>query len=46
MGVVDNPAQYQIIIGGDVGDIYKEFIKLGNFGEGSSETAADEPKKI
>ena len=36
MGVVDKGAQYQIIIGSDVANVYKELLKIGNFQSSSS----------
>lgn len=41
MGVVNKGGQYQIVIGSDVGSVYKELLELGSFegaaGSGSSE---------
>ena len=39
-GVMKQGGQYQIIIGNEVSNLFKEFAKLGNFGENS-----DAPKK-
>ena len=36
MGVVDRGAQYQIIIGSDVANVYKELLRIGNFQSSSS----------
>ena len=36
MGVVDKGAQYQIIIGSDVANVYKELLRIGNFQSSSS----------
>lgn len=33
VGVMRKGGQYQIVIGNEVGKCYKEFVKLGNFGE-------------
>ncbi len=47
VGVVDNPAQYQIVIGAEVTNVYKEFVQLGNFhdNKAAQEQAAPEEKK-
>ena len=37
MGVVDKGAQYQIIIGSDVANVYKELLKLGDFKNSNSQ---------
>lgn len=37
MGVMKKGGQYQIIMGNDVADYYKELVKLGNFGNSSQE---------
>lgn len=34
IGVVNSGGQFQVIIGSDVGNVYKEINKLGNFSEG------------
>lgn len=34
MGVVERGQEFQIVIGTDVGNVYNEFIKLGNFKKG------------
>lgn len=36
MGVVNKGGQFQVIIGNDVGNVYKEVLKLGNFKTGAS----------
>lgn len=41
IGVVDKGAQYQIIIGSDVSNVYKEFLKLGNFNN-TSQSSGEE----
>lgn len=43
MGVVDKGAQYQVIIGSDVANVYKEILKLGDFK--SSDSKNDGEKK-
>lgn len=44
VGVVNNGGQYQVIIGSDVKDVYKELIKLGSFNSNSSSGGKDENK--
>ena len=34
VGVMKKAGQYQIVIGNEVAKCYKEFLKLGNFGDG------------
>lgn len=42
--VIKQGGQYQIVIGNEVGNLFKEFIKHGNFGENSSaQKTADGP---
>lgn len=45
IGVVDKGAQYQIIIGSDVSNVYKEFLKLGNFNN-TSQSSGEEKKRL
>lgn len=39
-GVMKKAGQYQIVIGNDVANCYKEFLKLGNFGDSGSAAAS------
>ena len=41
MGVTKQGGQYQVIIGNNVGNCYKELLKLGNFQEGTSDKNAE-----
>ena len=41
MGVAKQGGQYQVIIGNNVGNCYKELLKLGNFQEGTSDKNAE-----
>lgn len=43
LGVMKKGGQYQIIIGNEVGAVYKEIVKLGNFEDTSAQTS--EPPK-
>ncbi|HWT74284.1 MAG TPA: PTS transporter subunit EIIC [Mobilitalea sp.] len=36
MGVIERGAEFQVVIGTDVGNVYNEFIKLGNFKKGGT----------
>lgn len=45
MGVTNSGGQYQVIIGNDVNNVYKEIIKLGNF-KTSSATTSEKKGKI
>ncbi|HAZ1244832.1 TPA: PTS transporter subunit EIIC [Enterococcus faecium] len=38
MGTTNNGGQYQVIIGSDVANVYKQLVELGSFGGSSSET--------
>lgn len=40
VGVMRKAGQYQIVIGNEVAKCYKEFLKLGNFGDGGGNTSA------
>lgn len=44
MGQVNNGGQFQVIIGNDVSDVYKELLKLGNF-KGSNSSKEEKVKK-
>ncbi|MBD7915400.1 PTS glucose transporter subunit IIA [Clostridium sp. Sa3CUN1] len=44
MGVSNSGGQYQVIIGNDVNNVYKEIIKLGNFKTGSSTNSVKKGK--
>ncbi|WP_196000166.1 beta-glucoside-specific PTS transporter subunit IIABC [Clostridium sp. 1001271B_151109_B4] len=48
MGVVDKGGQYQVIIGNDVNNVYKEVMKIANIegNEGNSSEEVDERKPI
>ena len=46
MGVVDKGAQYQVIIGSDVANVYKEFLKLGDFQDNNSKSKDEEKKGL
>mgnify|MGYP005772193825 CR=1 FL=1 len=46
MGVIKSGGQYQIIIGNDVANCYRELMKLGNFSSGESDTRTKEKKNI
>ena len=41
MGVTKQGGQYQVIIGNNIGNCYKELLKLGNFQEGTSDKNAE-----
>jgi len=38
MGTTNNGGQYQVIIGSDVANVYKQLVELGSFGGSSNET--------
>jgi len=38
MGTTNNGGQYQVIIGSDVANVYKQLVELGSFGSSSNET--------
>lgn len=40
VGVMKKAGQYQIVIGNEVAKCYKEFLKLGNFGDGGGNASA------
>ena len=44
MGQVNNGGQFQVIIGNDVSDVYKELLKLGNF-KGSNSSKEEKVNK-
>ena len=46
IGVVDKGAQYQVIIGSDVANVYKEFLKLGDFQDDNSKSKDEEKKGL
>ena len=46
MGVVDKGAQYQVIIGSDVSNAYKELLKLGNFQNDNSKSDGEKTGKL
>ena len=46
MGVVDNGAQYQVIIGSDVSSVYKEMLKFGDFQNNNSKTGDEKSGKL
>ncbi|MEC9489119.1 MAG: PTS transporter subunit EIIC [Halanaerobium sp.] len=46
MGLVKRGAEYQVVIGTDVGNVYNEFIKLGDFKEGGQVDDAPEEKSL
>ncbi|MGL4106685.1 beta-glucoside-specific PTS transporter subunit IIABC [Clostridium sp. LP20] len=46
LGVVDNGPQYQIIIGSDVSNVYKEILKLGDFQSNSSKSEGEKSGKL
>ena len=46
MGVVDNGAQYQVIIGSDVSNVYKEMLKIGDFQNNNSKTGDEKSGKL
>ena len=45
MGVVSSGGQYQIIIGSDVGSVYKPLVEMANIQEGKGEKQKEEEKK-
>lgn len=42
MGVVNKGGQYQVVIGSDVANVYREILELGNFEGGSKEEVKDD----
>lgn len=45
MGVVSNAGQYQVIIGSDVGSVYKEIIKLADLDQGKENANVEVDKR-
>ncbi|MFS0777024.1 beta-glucoside-specific PTS transporter subunit IIABC [Neobacillus sp. 3P2-tot-E-2] len=45
VGVVNKGGQYQVIIGNEVSNVYKQLVKLGNLSDASSSDTKDEEKK-
>lgn len=46
MGVVNKGGQYQVIIGSDVGNVYKEIVKQTNFSESETNNEDDKRSRI
>lgn len=47
VGVVNNGGQYQVIIGSEVSDVYKQLVKLGNLSDASNtDTKVDNNKGV
>lgn len=46
MGNVNQGGQFQVIIGNDVSDVYKELIKIGNFKDSDSQVKGEKKKII
>ncbi|WP_121614336.1 beta-glucoside-specific PTS transporter subunit IIABC [Mesobacillus foraminis] len=42
VGVVNNGGQYQVIVGNDVSDVYKQLVKLGNLSDASDTDTNDD----
>ena len=45
MGVVSNAGQYQVIIGSDVGNVYKEIVKIADIDQGNQNANVEEDKR-
>lgn len=45
MGVVSNGGQYQVIIGSDVGSVYKEIMKISNLENGAAKSEGEDNRK-
>ncbi len=42
VGVVNKGGQYQVVIGSDVANVYRELLELGNFDKGAKETPTED----
>ena len=42
--VIKQGGQYQVVIGNEVSNLFKEFQKLGSFGDNAGGSAPDKPK--
>ena len=45
VGVVNNGGQYQVIIGNEVSDVYKELVELGSFGDAGDNEQTEKSDK-